>query len=64
MLQFDPQHRRVNIIQSAVVADAVMGALRRAVVAQPADAGGKVFVVRRHRTSITEASQILLDDEA
>ncbi len=62
--QLDPQDSRVDIIQTTVIADAVIGALQRAVVAQLANLRSKLLIVGHNRATVTKASQILLDDEA
>ena len=54
----------MNIVETAVVPDAVKRALRRTVVAQLADVSGEIFVVGRHSSAVTEAAQILLDNKA
>src|SRR5215469_6517212 len=62
--QFDAQDSRVDIIQTTVIADAVIGALEGAVVAQLANFSSKLLIVCHHRATVTKASEILLDDEA
>ena len=54
----------MDIIQTTVIADAVIGALQRAVVAQLANFRSKLLIVGHNRATVTKASQILLDDEA
>src|SRR5215469_8790900 len=63
-LQFDAQDSRVDIIQTTVIADAVIGALEGAVVAQLANVRRQLLIVCHHRATVTKASEILLDDEA
>src|SRR5713101_6955144 len=63
VLQLDAQHGRVNVVQTAVVADAVIRTLQRAVVAQLANPSGQVTIVGGNRATIAEAPQVLLDDE-
>jgi len=54
----------MNVVQTAVVADAVVGAFHRAVVAKSADVGAKVLAIGGHGAAVTKASQVFLDDEA
>lgn len=63
-LQLDAQNCSVDIVEAAVVADAVVGTFHRAVVAQLADLGGKLFIIGGHGAAVAKASQVLLDDEA
>ena len=64
LLQLDAQHGGVQVIQAAVVSHAVNGALHRAVIAQLANALGDVSAIGDHGAAVTEAAQILLNDEA
>jgi len=54
----------VQIVQAAVVANAVVRALERAVIAQLANARGQIGIVGGHGAAIAEAAEIFLDDEA
>ena len=64
LAQLDAQHGGVQFIEAAVVAQAVMGALRGAVIPQDADPVGHLLAVRHHRASVSEAAEVFLDDEA
>ena len=62
--QLHAQHGGVQIVQAAVVANAVVRALERAVIAQFANLRGQFRVAGGHGAAIAEAAQIFLDNEA
>src|SRR5437870_7682289 len=64
VFEFGAEHAGVQVVQTAVETVAVNVARVRSVIAQFADTGIDVRLVRHQRAAVAESAEVLLDDEA